>query len=126
VDRLSNPGFAEVDPALLQHRLYTDQHRIEKSPKDLKLWTLQGVALSDLHNESAAIASFPQAQKLSPRFLPAVEGEAQLEFKTHNPAARSTLGRVLAIQPENSVAHGMLGAVVIWLLESDSNLQPFG
>jgi Flp pilus assembly protein TadD len=45
---------------------------LEKSPNDPKLWTLQSVALSGLHNESAAIASFQHAQKLSARYLPAV------------------------------------------------------
>jgi hypothetical protein len=42
---------------------------------------------------------------------PPFEGEAQLEFKTHNPAAGSTLGRVLAVQPDNPVAHAMIGAL---------------
>lgn len=84
---------------------------LKKTPDDPKLWTLQGVALASLHNESAAIASFQQAQKLSPHYLPAIEGEAQLEFKIRNPAAGSTIGHILAIDPHNAVAHGMLGAL---------------
>ena len=45
---------------------------IKQSPRDASLWTLNGFALSHLGQQREALASYKQAMKLSPDYLPAL------------------------------------------------------
>src|ERR1700685_3192978 len=53
---------------------------LEQSPKSAQLWTLQGIALYGEDHKKEAQAAYHKALKISPDYLPALEGAAQLEY----------------------------------------------
>jgi tetratricopeptide (TPR) repeat protein len=84
---------------------------LQANPGDFKIWTLQGVAYAGSGRAADALRSFKRAQTLSPNYLPALEGEAELEFKARDPAAKLTLQRLLSVKADDPVAHAMLAAL---------------
>ena len=87
------------------------QPALQQSPKSPQLWTLQGIAFSGEEREKEALASFRSALKISPDYLPALEGAAQLEYKAGNVAAIPLLQRVLQLNPNDPTSHAMLAVL---------------
>jgi tetratricopeptide (TPR) repeat protein len=87
------------------------QPALQQSPKSAQLWTLQGIALSGEERETEALASFRNALKISPEYLPALEGAAQLEYKAGSVAAVPLLQQVLRLRPSDSTSHAMLAVL---------------
>src|SRR5437762_9595625 len=54
---------------------------LQDLPDDPQLWTLQGRAYAGEGQRSKAMTSFGSALKISPDFLPALEGMAQIKFE---------------------------------------------
>lgn len=100
---LQSSRFAEalqlIEPALQQ------------SPSNPQLWTLQGLAYSGQGSKKEGLASFQNALKFSPNYLPALEGAAQIEYDRNSREADALLQRVLKIAPGNSTAHAMLASL---------------
>ena len=84
---------------------------LQRSPADARLWTLQGISLSALGKKKEALSSYDNALKLSPRYLPALEGAAELEYNAGSSRATTLLERIVEVQPQNSTAHAMLGVL---------------
>lgn len=82
---------------------------LEHSPRDPRLWTLQALSFQGLHRSPEAFASFDKALSVAPGYVPALQGEAQLGYATHSPRTQAILERLLQLQPEDQVAHAMLG-----------------
>jgi len=55
------------------------QPELEKNPKNTQLWVLRGIALSGNGDKREALSAFRQALEISPDYLPALEGAAQIE-----------------------------------------------
>jgi tetratricopeptide (TPR) repeat protein len=87
------------------------QTALLKSPQSAQLWTLQGIAYSGAEREKEALASFRNALKFSPDYLPALEGAAQWEYKAGNVAAIPLLQHVLKLRPSDPTSHAMLAVV---------------
>ncbi len=87
------------------------QSALQQSPKSAQLWTLQGIALSGEEHEKEALASFRNALKISPDYLPALEGAAQLEYKAGSVAAVPLLQHVLQLRPNDPTSHAMLAVL---------------
>jgi tetratricopeptide (TPR) repeat protein len=87
------------------------QAALEKSPRDYRLWTLRGMALSGAQKPALALAAYRHAAQLAPNYLPALEGAAQIEFQQGSGNARTLVERVLAIDPKNATAHSMLAMI---------------
>ena len=87
------------------------QPALQQSPKDAQLWTLQGIAFSGNNQEKQALASFRNALKISPDYLPALEGAAQLEYKAGSVAAIPLLQHVLKLRPGDLTSHAMLAVL---------------
>ena len=87
------------------------QPALQQSAKSPQLWTLQGIAFSGKEREKEALASFRSALKISPDYLPALEGAAQLEYKAGNVAAVPLLQRVLQLNPNDPTSHAMLAVL---------------
>jgi tetratricopeptide (TPR) repeat protein len=68
-DREFDKALQLLQPALL------------KSPQSAQLWTLQGIAFSGAEREKEALTSFRSALKISPDYLPALEGAAQRNIR---------------------------------------------
>ena len=87
------------------------QPALQQSPKSAQLWTLQGIALSGEEHENEALASFRNALKISPEYLPALEGAAQLEYKAGSVTAVPLLQHVLRLRPNDPTSHAMLAVL---------------
>jgi tetratricopeptide (TPR) repeat protein len=88
-----------IDPALLE------------SPNDPRLWSMQGLALSGLRRAPEALASYKHALKISPDYLPALEGAAQIEYEADNKNAIPLLQQILRARPDDATSHAMLGTM---------------
>jgi cytochrome c-type biogenesis protein CcmH/NrfG len=84
---------------------------LQHSPQDPKLWTLQGMALTGEQRKPEALASFRHALAVSPEYLPALEGAAQLEYETGGREAPALLQRVLKQLPRDPTTHAMLAVL---------------
>jgi tetratricopeptide (TPR) repeat protein len=85
---------------------------LQQSPNNAQLWTLQGIALSGEEHEKEALASFRNALKISPDYLPALEGAAQLEYKAGSVAGIPLLQHLLQLHPDDSTSHAMLAVLL--------------
>ncbi len=67
--------------------------------------TLKGLALRGAGDTAASLAAFRAA---GPRYLPALQAAAQMEYETQDPRARQTLAAIVRLDPGNATAHAML------------------
>jgi tetratricopeptide (TPR) repeat protein len=106
---------APIESALREHdyqqALQLAQSAVQQSPKNPKLWALQGIALSRLGRRHEALAAYDRALAISPDYLPALEGAAELEYQAESKRALPLLNRVLKIRPDDSTANAMLGVL---------------
>ncbi len=84
---------------------------LRADPQSYKLWTLRALALVQLDQPKEALAAFQRAVKISPDFLPALEGAAQLSYQAQSAQAAPLLRHILSLQPANPTAHAMLGVL---------------
>ena len=82
---------------------------LQKTPNDKRLLTLEGMAWNLKASPAEALKAYNHALTLDPRYLPALEGAAQLEYQRHSPAAKALLQRILALHPEDPTANTMIG-----------------
>lgn len=87
------------------------EEAIKQTPNDPALWTLNGFALSHLGQSREALASYDQALKLAPDYLPALEGAAQIEYQASDQRAVALLKKIVALNPRDETSHAMLGAL---------------
>ena len=84
---------------------------LQQFPGDAQLWTLQALAYSGKGQRAEALTSFHKALQLSPEYLPALEGAAQLEYEMGGKEAPALLQRVVKLVPKDPTAHAMLGTL---------------
>ncbi len=84
---------------------------LQRSPNDARLWTLEGIALSEKGQKKEALSSFHSALKLAPDYLPALEGAAQLEYESGGSGAAPLLEHILQLRPNDPTSHAMLAAI---------------
>ena len=94
-----------------QHALQLSQSAVQQSPKNPKLWALQGIALSGLGRSPEALAAYNRALAFAPDYLPALEGAAELEYQAESKRALPLLERVVKLRPDDPTANAMLGVV---------------
>jgi tetratricopeptide (TPR) repeat protein len=84
---------------------------LEKFPRDPRLWSLEGVALSGQGHKKEALAAFQHALSLAPNYLQALEGAAQIEYDAGSAAAIPLLDHVLELRPDDQTSHAMLAVL---------------
>jgi tetratricopeptide (TPR) repeat protein len=84
---------------------------LKASPKDSRLWAMQGAAYAGEGHKPEALVSFEKALKISPDYLPALEGTIQIEYEAGDPAAIPHLQHVLRLRPADATSHGMLAVL---------------
>lgn len=94
-----------------EQALALSQGALVRHPRDVRIWTLRGMALAGTGNLPKALSAYRRALDLAPAYLPALEGAAQSEFQMDHDAARQYLLKVLVQHPEDPTSHGMLGAL---------------
>jgi tetratricopeptide (TPR) repeat protein len=87
------------------------QPAVQRSPQDAVLWTLEGLAFSGKGDNDLARGAFQKALKISPDFVPALEGAAQLEYNAGSEKAFPLLNHILQLKPQDPTSHGMLGVL---------------
>lgn len=84
---------------------------LEASPGNAQLWAMQGSAYAGEGHTKKALASFRRSLKISPDYLPALEGAIQIEYEAGDPAAIPLLQRMLHLRPADATSHGMLAVL---------------
>jgi tetratricopeptide (TPR) repeat protein len=84
------------------------QLALQNSPNNPQLWMLQGLATSGKGDSKAALASYQHALGISPDYLPALEGAAQIEYEAGSADAIPLLEHVLQLRPNEVTSHAML------------------
>ena len=84
---------------------------LKASPNDPQIWTLQGIALSRKGDTSGALAAYRRALTLSPDYIPALEGAAQLQYQAGSRDAVPLLTHLLQLRPTDPTAHAMLAVL---------------
>jgi tetratricopeptide (TPR) repeat protein len=95
-----------------QQALSLARQALATHPDDCQLLSLQALAFNGLEQSDAALRSFEKALTKCPEYLPALEGAAQIAYAKSNPTALPLLNRIIALQPDNTVAHAMLASVL--------------
>ena len=98
---------------------------LQESPKNPQLWMLQGLAHAGSGNQKAALASYQNALKIVPDYLPALEGAAQLEYEAGNPSAVPLLQHVLRLRPNDQTSHAMLAVLAYKKRDCAAAVQHF-
>lgn len=114
---------APVDPASqiaaairahqYQQALSLAQAVLDRSPNDVRVLAMKAMALSGLNQDREALAAYRQALQVQPDYLAALEGAAQIEYKSGSQRAVPLLDHLLQLQPGNATAHAMR-AVMAW------------
>ena len=84
---------------------------LRADPQSYKVWTLRAMALEQSSQPKEALTAYQHALNLTPDYLPALEGAAQLSYKAQSPQAIPLLRKIILVQPANPTAHAMLGAL---------------
>ena len=87
------------------------QPALQASPRDPQLWMFQGLAYSGKGDQKSALNSYQSALKVSPDYLPSLEGAAQLQYEAGNPEAAPLLQHVLRLRPNDATTHAMLAVI---------------
>lgn len=93
-----------------EQALEAAERDLKVRPKDFQIWTLKGVALQSMGRRPESISALRRAVALQPKFLPALQALAQVEYESGDPAAVQTLEQVVARNADPS-AHAMLGVL---------------
>jgi tetratricopeptide (TPR) repeat protein len=83
---------------------------LARAPSSCPLMSLRAIALARLNQVDKALASFTNAISICPRYLPALEGAAQIEYSRADPGTPGLLKRILAVDDGNITAHAMLAS----------------
>jgi len=84
---------------------------LEQEPKNPQLWALRGIALSGKGKKKEALDAFRNALRISPVYLPALEGAAQIEYDLGGNGAAPWLEQILKLHPADPTSHAMLAVL---------------
>ena len=87
------------------------QPALQSSPASAQLWMLQGLAYAGKGDPKRALNSYRSALKLSPDYVPALKGAAQLQFDARDRAAIPLLEHILQLEPKDHTSHAMLAVL---------------
>ena len=87
------------------------QPELEQQPRNPQLWALRGIAFSGKGNKKEALGAFRHALTISPDYLPALEGAAQIEYDGGGKAAAPLLEHILKLRPGDPTSSAMLAVL---------------
>ena len=126
------PLFADVTPIreALQRGRYQEaldacDRQLRMQPKNYQVWTLKGISLQMLGRHQDSLAAFRKALALQPKYVPALQASAQLEYSTGDPHCRKSLERLLELEPDNSMARAMLGVLAYESQDCEAAVRSF-
>ena len=107
----SHPLLPHCGRAQFAKALQFLQPELQKSPKNARLWTLRGIALSGKGDKKDALAAFRHGLEDSPDYLPALEGAAQIEYENGDKDAVRCCNMSLRLRPNDPTSHAMLAVL---------------
>ena len=115
----------EIRPVNTGDALHHIDEQLKQQPGNPNLWTLRGIALSNLKKPEESLRSFEKALSISPKLLPALEGAAETAYSVRDRRAAQFVDQVLALQPENGTAHAMAGSLAVEAKDCTSAVAHF-
>jgi tetratricopeptide (TPR) repeat protein len=111
----SGPSVASVE-SLIRARQYSQaldaaRSALHESPKDFRLWTLEGIVLSIQGDKQAALTAFDKALAFSPKYPAALRGKAEILYESQDKRAIPALKEILSADPGDETAHEMLAVL---------------
>ena len=109
-------GQKQAIAAALQNRQFGQalqllRAALQQRPADPELWTMQGGTYLGQMKQKEALLSYNKALKISPDYLPALKGAAQIEYDSGSSRAIPLIQHVLRLRPEDRIAHAMLAVL---------------
>ena len=98
---------------------------LQESPKDPRLWTLNGFALGHLEGQ-ASLFAYTRALAIAPDYLPALEGAAEVEYKNGSQAAVPLLEKIVKTHPADKTSHAMLAELAFKRVDCGAAVEEFG
>ena len=95
------------------------QPSLHGAPNNPQLWMFQGLAFSGKKDSKSALISYRRALNVSPDYLPALEGAAQIEYEAGAADAIPLLDHILRLRPSDVTSHAMAAV----LAERDGNCE---
>ena len=121
---------AAVASALTAHEfdqaLVLLQPAIKQSPRNARLWTLKALALSGKGDTKQALVAYQRALNISPEYLPALEGAAELGYDAGSQDAVPLLKQLLRLRPADPTTHGMLAVLAYKKGDCSEAVEHFG
>jgi tetratricopeptide (TPR) repeat protein len=126
----ASPDVANSIAEALRSKDYDQALRLAQSslhtfPNDTKVLTLEGLALSGLGKPNEALGAYNRALKITPDYLPALEGAAQIEYNAGSNDVAVLLKRILKIRRGDPTSHAMLGVIAYQHRDCDEAVQHF-
>ncbi len=87
--------------------------RLKSAAADARLWSIRGIALEKLERLPESLASFERALTLDPGSLAALQGAAEVAYRTRGPKAAALVARVVLRDPGSETAHAMAAALAV-------------
>jgi tetratricopeptide (TPR) repeat protein len=125
----SKPSIASIE-SLIRGRQYSQaldatRSALHDSPKDFRLWTLEGIVLSIQGDKHAALTAFEKALVFSPKYPAALKGKAEILYESQDKRAIPALKEILSADPEDETAHEMLAVLEAKQGDCDAASQHF-
>ena len=102
------------------------QSELGRFPSDPRLWTLNGLALVHLGEKTEALAAYRHALQISPDYLAALEGAAEIEYKNGSQNAVPLLEQIVKIHPDEKTTHAMLAELAFKRGDCAGATEEFG
>lgn len=103
--------FIQLRSGHYDQALHLIHNALKTDPQNPKLWTMQALAYVRSNQPEQALAAYNHALRLNPKYLPALEGAAEIEYSKSDKRSISLLHSILDIQPKDVTAHGMLAVM---------------
>ena len=84
---------------------------VKASPESEQLWTMRGTAYTGEGNNKDALASFHRALNISPNYVPALQGVAQIQFDAGSAEAIPVLRQLVRLRHDDQTSHAMLAVL---------------
>jgi tetratricopeptide (TPR) repeat protein len=85
------------------------QSALRQSPNDARLWTYRGIALSSEGKSKEALTAYRHALKISPNFVAALAGAAEILYQAGDQQAVPLLDQLARLRKNDQTSHAMLG-----------------
>jgi tetratricopeptide (TPR) repeat protein len=84
---------------------------LEEYPNNAQLWALEGVAFAGKGDNKSALGAFKRALEISPDYIAALAGAAQILYAEGDVKAIPLLNRLLRLRPGDPTSHAMLAVL---------------